>query len=152
MITVIICGREAPRTKMSVMALPVTLADIRDAAAAIGDAIAETPLSQARTLSGISGADLFLKFENLQFTGSFKERGARNFLVHLSPATRARGVVAASAGNHAQGVAYHAHLLDIPATIVMPADAPFTKVANTAHHGAHLVLEGEGSARAPAEV
>ena len=136
---------------MSVMALPVTLADIRDAAAAIGDAIAETPLSQARTLSGISGADLFLKFENLQFTGSFKERGARNFLVHLSPATRARGVVAASAGNHAQGVAYHAHLLDIPATIVMPADAPFTKVANTAHHGAHVVLEGEGYAAALAE-
>lgn len=133
------------------MALPVTLADVRDAAAAIGDAVAETPLSEARTLSGISGADLFLKFENLQFTGSFKERGARNFLVHLSPAARARGVVAASAGNHAQGVAYHAHLLDIPATIVMPADAPFTKVANTAHHGAHVVLEGEGYGAALAE-
>ncbi len=136
---------------MAPMPLPVTLADIRDAAAAIGDAVVETPMAEARTLSEISGAELFLKFENLQFTGSFKERGARNFLSHLDPASRARGVVAASAGNHAQGVAYHAHLLGIPATIVMPADAPFTKVANTAHHGAQVVLEGEGYAGALAE-
>src|SRR4029077_8132650 len=96
----------------------------------------------SETLSDITGAGVLLKFENFQFTGSFKERGARNFLSRLSPAERASGVVAASAGNHAQGVAYHAKLLDIPATIVMPADTPFTKVANTAHHGARVVLEG----------
>src|SRR2546423_8344561 len=133
---------------MAPPALPVTLADIQAAAAEIRDAVIRTPTSGARTLSEISGAELFLKFENLQFTGSFKERGARNFLAHLSPESRARGVVAASAGNHAQGVAYHAHLLDVPATIVMPADAPFTKVANTAHHGAHVLLQGEGYAGA----
>jgi threonine dehydratase len=137
---------------MAPPALPVTLADIQAAATEIRDAVIRTPMAGARTLSEIAGAELFLKFENLQFTGSFKERGARNFLAHLSPAARARGVVAASAGNHAQGVAYHAHLLDIPATIVMPADAPFTKVANTAHHGAHVVLQGEGYAGALAEV
>jgi threonine dehydratase len=91
----------------------------------------------------MTGVDLWLKFENLQFTGSFKERGARNFLAHLAPDQRARGVVAASAGNHAQGVAYHAAQLHIPATIVMPADTPFSKVANTAHHGAQVVLEGD---------
>jgi threonine dehydratase len=151
MITVIIYEWKPRTAKMWAMALPVTLADVRDAAAAIGDAVAETPMSPARTLSAISGAELSLKFENLQFTGSFKERGARNFLVHLSPAARARGVVAASAGNHAQGVAYHAHLLDIPATIVMPAHAPFAKVSNTAHHGAHVVLDGEDYAGALAE-
>ena len=83
-----------------------------------------------------------MKYENQQFTGSFKERGARNYLAHLSTADRAVGVVAASAGNHAQGVAYHARLLGIAATIVMPAETPFTKVANTAHHGAQIVLEG----------
>jgi threonine dehydratase len=138
---------------MAAMVLPITLADVEAAAAAIrtGAGVGVTPMSPARTLSEITGAELFLKFENLQFTGSFKERGARNFLLHLSPAARAAGVVAASAGNHAQGVAYHAHLLEIPATIVMPADAPFTKVANTAHHGAHVVLEGEGYAGALAE-
>src|SRR2546421_8781423 len=133
---------------MAPPALPVTLVDIQAAAAEIRDAVIRTPMSGARTLSEISGSELFLKFENLQFTGSFKERGARNFLAHLSAASRARGVVAASAGNHAQGVAYHAHLLDVPATIVMPADAPFTKVANPAHHGAHVLLQGEGYAGA----
>jgi threonine dehydratase len=126
----------------------VTLADIQAATAAIGDALVTTPMPQARTISEITGAHVRLKFENLQFTGSFKERGARNFLLHLSPDARARGVVAASAGNHAQGVAYHARLLGIDATIVMPADTPFTKVANTAHHGARVVLEGDGYAGA----
>jgi threonine dehydratase len=119
-----------------------TLADVEAARAAIGDAIVTTPTSPARTLSEITGAEVWLKFENLQFTGSFKERGARNFLLRLSAGARARGVVAASAGNHAQGVAYHAHLLAIPATIVMPEGTPFTKVANTAHHGARVVLRG----------
>ncbi len=101
-----------------------------------------TPTLHPRTLSEMAGADLWVKFENQQYTGSFKERGARNFLEHLSSDERAHGVVAASAGNHAQGVAYHARLLGIAATIVMPADTPFTKVTNTAHHGARIVLEG----------
>lgn len=128
--------------------LPVTIADIESAAATIGDTVVHTPTSPARTLSELAGAELWLKFENLQFTGSFKERGARNFLEHLPAADRARGVVTASAGNHAQGVAYHAHLLGIPATIVMPADTPFAKVTNTEHHGARVVLDGAGYADA----
>jgi threonine dehydratase len=124
----------------------VNVSDVEAAAATIAGAIVATPTSPSRTLSEITGAQVWLKFENLQFTGSFKERGALNFLVHLSPDAGARGVVAASAGNHAQGVAYHAHLLGIPATIVMPADTPFTKVANTRHHEAEVVLHGEGYA------
>ena len=112
------------------------------AAETIGDAVIVTPTTHARTLSEITGADIWVKWENLQFTGSFKERGARNFLMHLDIEARANGVVAASAGNHAQGVAYHAKLLHIPATIVMPADTPFAKVANTAHHGANIELKG----------
>jgi threonine dehydratase len=127
---------------------PVTLADVRAAAGRIQGAVRLTPTSRSETLSVITGAHVWLKFENLQFTGSFKERGARNFLELLSPPKRARGVVAASAGNHAQGLAYHAHLLDIAATIVMPADTPFSKVSNTAHHGAYVVLEGSDYAEA----
>ncbi|MBI1844603.1 MAG: threonine ammonia-lyase [Actinobacteria bacterium] len=126
------------------VALPVTLADVQAAADTIAGSVIVTPTSPARTFSEITGANLWVKFENLQFTGSFKERGARNFLAHLLPDERAHGVVAASAGNHAQGVAYHAQLLGIPATIVMPTGTPFTKVANTAHHGAHIMLEGDG--------
>jgi threonine dehydratase len=122
--------------------LPVTLSDVRAAAETIRGAVRVTPTSHSETLSAITGAHVWLKFENLQFTGAFKERGARNFLAHLSDEQRARGVVAASAGNHAQGVAYHARLLGIAATIVMPADTPFAKVANTALHGARVVLEG----------
>jgi threonine dehydratase len=125
--------------------MPVTLADIQAASATLAGAVTTTPATPARTLSEITGSDLWLKFENLQFTGSFKERGARNF---LASAPLDRGVIAASAGNHAQGVAYHAHLLGLAATIVMPADTPFTKVANTAHHGAEVVLHGEGYAAA----
>jgi threonine dehydratase len=126
----------------------VTAADVEAAADAVRDAVRETPTAPSETLSDITGAGVLLKFENLQFTGSFKERGARNFLCRLSPAERAQGVVAASAGNHAQGVAYHAKLLGIPATIVMPADTPFTKVSNTAHHGAQVLLEGSDYAGA----
>ena len=128
--------------------LPVTLADVQSAAETIRDAVRLTPTTTSETLSSITGAHVALKFENLQFTGAFKERGARNFLARLSPADRARGVVAASAGNHAQGVARHAHLLGIAATIVMPADTPFSKVTNTAYHGAHVVLEGSDYAAA----
>ena len=120
----------------------MNLADVQAAADTIRGAVVATPTLPARTLSEITGAELWVKYENQQFTGSFKERGARNYLAHLSAADRAVGVVAASAGNHAQGVAYHARLLGIPATIVMPAETPFTKVANTAHHGAQIVLEG----------
>jgi threonine dehydratase len=120
----------------------VSFADVQAAADTIRDAVIVTPTTHARTLSEITGADIWVKYENQQFTGSFKERGARNFLAHLDNETRARGVVAASAGNHAQGVAYHARLLGIPATIVMPADTPFTKVTSTAHHGAQIELVG----------
>jgi threonine dehydratase len=126
----------------------VNLADVQAAAATIRGSVVATPTLPARTLSEIVGAELWVKYENQQFTGSFKERGARNFLAHLSAADRADGVIAASAGNHAQGVAYHARLLGIAATIVMPADTPFTKVANTAHHGATIVLEGADYAAA----
>jgi threonine dehydratase len=122
--------------------LPVTLADVEAAAAAIGDAVMHTPTASSRTLSEITGADVHLKFENLQFTASFKERGALNFLLRLPAEARDRGVVAASAGNHAQGVAYHARRLGIPATIVMPADTPFTKISRTEVHGARVELAG----------
>src|SRR5215468_6009603 len=108
--------------------LPVTPDDVDRAAAAIHGAVVVTPTAASRTLSEITGAEVWLKFENLQFTASFKERGACNFLLHLTPAERSRGVVAASAGNHAQGVAYHARRLGIDATIVMPRDTPFSKV------------------------
>ena len=126
----------------------MNLADVQAAADTIRGSVVVTPTLSARTLSEITGADLWVKYENQQFTGSFKERGARNFLAHLPADARARGVVAASAGNHAQGVAYHARLLGITATIVMPAETPFTKVSNTAHHGATVVLEGSDYAAA----
>lgn len=122
--------------------LPVSLPDVRAAAAAIAGAVVPTPTTVSQTLSDITGARVWLKFENLQFTASFKERGALNFLLGLPDAARARGVVAASAGNHAQGLAYHAHRLGIPATIVMPADTPFTKITRTEVHEAEVVLAG----------
>lgn len=130
------------------MSRPVSFSDIEDAAGTIRGSVIATPTLPARTLSEIAGADLWVKFENQQFTGSFKERGARNFLAHLASDARSLGVVAASAGNHAQGVAHHARLLGIATTIVMPADTPFTKVANTAHHGARILLEGRDYAAA----
>jgi len=103
---------------------PITLADIEAAARAIGGAVEITPARHSRTLSAIAGAEIFLKFENLQFTASFKERGALNKLLSLGEDERKRGVIAMSAGNHAQGVAYHAGRLGIPATIVMPEGRP----------------------------
>ncbi|MFA5121548.1 threonine ammonia-lyase [Zavarzinia sp.] len=123
--------------------LPVTIADIRTAAAALAGQVVETPCAEARTLSQITGARLFLKFENQQFTASFKDRGACNKLQSLNAAERKAGVIAMSAGNHAQGVAYHAARLGIPATIVMPRTTPFVKVRQTRDHGARVVLEGE---------
>jgi threonine dehydratase len=122
---------------------PVTLDDIRAAAGRIAGAVEQTPLVRSRTLSQLTGAQVFLKFENLQFTASFKERGALNKLLSLSAEERARGVIAMSAGNHAQAVAYHAARLGVPATIVMPKGSPNTKIKNTQVHGAAVVLEGE---------
>jgi threonine dehydratase len=122
--------------------LSVTLADVQAAAAVLHGAVLRTPLAPSRTLSAMTNVELSIKFENLQFTASFKERGARNRLHHLTDEQRTRGVVAASAGNHAQGVAHHAHLLGIPATIVMPTATPANKVHRTRVHGATVVLHG----------
>src|SRR6266403_2593540 len=105
--------------------MPVTIDDIRAAAKRIAGAVEQTPFVRSRTLSKLTGAEIFLKFENLQFTASFKERGALNKLLSLDEETRKRGVIAMSAGNHAQGVAYHAGRLGVPVTIVMPEGTPF---------------------------
>ncbi len=123
--------------------MTVTLEDIQSAAAAILGNVVETPCSHSRTLSQISGAEVYLKFENHQFTASFKERGALNKLLSLSADEKKRGVIAASAGNHAQGLAYHAKRLGIPATIVMPRFTPNVKVEHTRGHGAEVILHGE---------
>ncbi len=116
---------------------------VRAAAATIGDAVERTPCLHSRTLSQIAGCELFLKFENLQFTASFKERGALVKLTSLSPAERDAGVIAVSAGNHAQGVAYHAQRLGIRATVVMPRFTPTIKVEHTRAFGAEIVQSGD---------
>jgi threonine dehydratase len=125
------------------MLQPPTIDDIRAAAERIKGAVIHTPMLVSRTLSEIIGAEVWLKFENLQFTAAYKERGALNKLLQLSPEERKRGVIAASAGNHAQAVAYHAKRLGIPATIVMPESTPTVKVTQTAGFGATVVLHGE---------
>jgi threonine dehydratase len=122
---------------------PPTIDDIRAAAERITGAVIRTPMLVSRTLSEIIGAEVWLKFENLQFTAAYKERGALNKLLQLTPEERGRGVIAASAGNHAQAVAYHAKRLGIPATIVMPSTTPTVKVTQTAGHGAAVVLHGD---------
>ncbi len=132
-------------------ALPVTLKDVELAAARIAGAVVHTPCLRSETLSRIAKADIWLKFENLQFTASFKERGALNTLLQLTSEERKRGVIAMSAGNHAQGVAYHAGRLGIPATIVMPSFTPNTKVEHTRGHGARVVLHGDTLAEAGVE-
>lgn len=124
-------------------ALPVSLDDVEAARGRLAGAIVDTDCDWSRTLSQIAGCKIWLKFENLQFTASFKERGALNRLSTLSAEEKRRGVIAMSAGNHAQGVAYHAHRLKIPATIVMPVNTPTVKVVNTRRHGAQVVLHGE---------
>jgi len=129
----------------------ITLEDVQDAAKRIAGAVARTPCLRSETLSRIAKADVWVKFENLQFTASFKERGALNTLLQLTPEERQRGVIAMSAGNHAQGVAYHAGRLGIPATIVMPSFTPNTKVAHTRGHGATVVLHGHTLSEAGAE-
>ncbi len=123
--------------------LPVTPADVRAAAARIAGAVVRTPTLHSITLSRITGAQVWCKFENLQFTAAYKERGALNTLLTMAEADRAKGVIAASAGNHAQGLAYHAQRLGVPATIVMPVTAPVTKIVQTESHGATVVLHGE---------
>lgn len=128
--------------------LPVTLSDVQSAREKIAGAVENTPCLHSKTLSRIFGCELWLKFENLQFTASFKERGALNKLLSLNADEKKRGVIAMSAGNHAQGVAYHAGRLGIPATIVMPAYTPFVKVRNTEGHGAKVVLFGTTLAEA----
>src|SRR6266566_4545991 len=127
--------------------MPVTLDDIRAAAKRIAGAVESTPFVHSRTLSKLTGAEIFLKFENLQFTSSFKERGALNKLLSLSEAERKRGVIAMSAGNHAQAVAYHASRLRIPAVIVMPKGSPNTKIKNTQVHGARARRAGGADRR-----
>jgi threonine dehydratase len=131
----------AKTSKASLARLPVVLDDIEKAAGVIAGFVKQTSCERSHTLSDITGASVWLKFENLQFTATFKERGALNRLSALSADERRRGVIAASAGNHAQGVAYHAARLAIPATIFMPIGTPTVKIENTRRHGA-TVMEG----------
>ena len=123
--------------------MAVTLDDVKAAAGVIAGEVVETPCVHSRTLSEITGAEVVLKLENLQYTASFKDRGALVKLKSLTAEERAAGVVAMSAGNHAQAVAYHAQRLGIAATIVMPRDTPQVKAQNTQRFGARVVLEGE---------
>jgi threonine dehydratase len=123
--------------------MTITLADIEAARRTIAGQVLRTPMLPAPRLSALTGASVVVKYENLQVTNSFKERGALNKLAALTAAERARGVIAMSAGNHAQAVAYHAARLRIPATIVMPLTTPFVKVEATRAHGAKVLLEGE---------
>jgi threonine dehydratase len=132
-------------------ALPPTLTDIQTAAALIQPALVRTPTRHSRTLSEIAGCEVWLKFENRQFTASFKERGALNRILSLSADEKKRGVAAMSAGNHAQGVAYHAGRLGIPATIVMPVTTPFNKIKHTRDFGATVVVHGNDLIAADAE-
>ena len=128
--------------RASLARLPVTLRDIEAAAGVLAGFVKDTSFDLSRTLSDITGASIWLKFENLQFTATFKERGALNRLASLSADERRRGVIAASAGNHAQGVAYHAACLSIPATIVVPLGTPTVKIENTRRHGANVIEGG----------
>jgi threonine dehydratase len=134
-------------------AMPVTLSDIRAAQRRIAGGIIETPCPESIPLSEITGARIFCKLDNLQRTGSFKERGARNALLRLSATRRKRGVIAASAGNHALGLAYHGRLLGIPVTVVMPKSAPLIKIATCERLGARVLIRGGdfSSARAAAD-
>ncbi|HEY0297119.1 MAG TPA: threonine ammonia-lyase, partial [Bordetella sp.] len=121
----------------------IDLSTIQAARQRLQGQVLKTPFMLSRTLSDMLGAKIWLKFENLQFTASFKERGALNRMLALSPQERAKGVIAVSAGNHAQGVAYHAQRMGVPAVIVMPRFTPTVKVANTRRFGAEVVLAGD---------
>lgn len=126
----------------------ITFDDIRAAASTVAGQVNRTALQRSRVLSKMTGAEVYLKFETFQFTASFKERGALNKLASLTEDERRAGVVAMSAGNHAQAVAYHAGRLGIDSTIVMPVNTPFTKIRNTRDLGATVVLHGENLAEA----
>jgi threonine dehydratase len=141
-------GARRANAKAATTEHAVTPDAIRSAHAAISPHLSLTPCLEAKTLSAMVGCRLFLKFENLQFTASFKERGALNFLLSMDAGSRARGVVAMSAGNHAQGVAYHAGRLGMAATIFMPRDTPFTKISRTRSLGADVRIEGANLAEA----
>lgn len=130
--------------------MTVTLDSVREAAELLKGRIVRTPCRRSETLSRITGAEIYLKFENQQFTAAFKERGALVRLLKLDEAQRRRGVIAMSAGNHAQGVAHHATTMGIPATIVMPSTTPFNKVQQTQLLGAKVVLHGQQLAEAEA--
>jgi threonine dehydratase len=121
----------------------LTVADVRAAAERIAGAVVRTPTLHSKTLSAITGAEIWLKFENQQFTAAYKERGALNALLLLSDEQKSRGVIAASAGNHAQGLSYHGTRLGVPVTIVMPRTTPHVKVLQTESVGGKVVLEGE---------
>src|SRR5215470_12029450 len=123
--------------------MTITLEDIEAARRTIAGLVVRTPMLPAPKLSALTGASVAVKYENLQVTNSFKERGALNKLASLTAAERTRGVIAMSAGNHAQAVAYHAAQLGIPSTIVMPVTTPFVKVHATRAYGAEVVLDGE---------
>lgn len=125
------------------VALPISIVDVREAHDRVRGFIVRTPTLHSKTLSAITGAEVWLKFENLQFTAAYKERGALNKLLLLGDNARSRGVIAASAGNHAQGLAYHGGQLGIPVTIVMPVSTPIVKVQQTKSHGANVVLHGD---------
>ncbi len=126
----------------------ITIVDVRKAADAIKGAVERTPSRYSQTLSQLAGCNIFLKLENFQFTASFKDRGALNKLLSLTLDERMRGVIAMSAGNHAQGVAYHAGRLGIPATIVMPEGTPFNKVKHTQDFGANVIVHGSNLSEA----
>ena len=143
------CGM-VQRWSPGAKALSVTIADIETARRVIKDVVLRTPMLLAPKLSALTGAQVYVKYENLQVTNSFKDRGALVKLASLSETERKRGVITMSAGNHAQAVAYHAARLGIPATIVMPVTTPFVKVASTRSHGAEVVLHGESVAEAQA--
>ena len=131
--------------------MPVTLADIRAARRRIAGGVVYTPCPPSIPLSEITGAEIYCKLDNLQRTGSFKERGARNALLRLPPAQRRRGVIAASAGNHAAALAYHGRLLRIPVTVVMPDYAPLIKISTSRSLGARVLVRGRDFAEARAE-
>jgi threonine dehydratase len=129
---------------LNAKAMTLTLDDIQAAAGRIASHVERTPCRRSRTLSEITGAEVWLKFENQQFTAAYKERGALNVLVQLNDNERRRGVIAASAGNHAQGLAYHGQRLGIPVTIVMPRGTPHVKVQQTREFGANVIIDGDG--------
>ena len=135
----------APDNSLKAAPVPadLTIEDVRAAAERIEGAVVKTPLMHSITLSEITGADIWLKFENLQFTAAYKERGALNALLQLTEEQRQRGVIAASAGNHSQGLSYHGTRLGVPVTIVMPKTTPTVKIMQTESVGGNVVIEGE---------